>query len=146
MKIIEKKSVVPIDSITGSIVDTRNVDNLETNALSIAQMNRENTYSTEETFTGKYWIDEKPIYRKVIQGTIPNEGTFLPINLNYDTLVFERLSLVSTSGYIVTNGTFDTECILSYMIGVNTVYFSTVGSGFVGNEFTLIAEYTKTTD
>lgn len=30
----------------------------------------ENTYSTEETFTGKYWIDGKKIYRKVVKHTI----------------------------------------------------------------------------
>jgi hypothetical protein len=28
------------------------------------------SYSTTETFTGKYWIDGKPIYRKVFTGTI----------------------------------------------------------------------------
>lgn len=33
-------------------------------------------YSTSETFTGDYWIDGKPIYRKVINfGAIPNTTT-----------------------------------------------------------------------
>jgi hypothetical protein len=32
-------------------------------------------YSTTETFTGKYWIDGKPIYRKVFTGTISASTT-----------------------------------------------------------------------
>lgn len=33
-------------------------------------------YSTDEVFTGKYWIDGKEIYRKVIDfGNLPNAST-----------------------------------------------------------------------
>lgn len=41
-------------------------------------------YSTEETFTGKHWIDGKPIYRKVIDfGSLPNNTTkYIPHNIN----------------------------------------------------------------
>lgn len=36
----------------------------------------DNVYSLEETFTGKYWIDGKKIYRKVINfGALPNKTT-----------------------------------------------------------------------
>ena len=35
-----------------------------------------NSYSTSETFTGKYWIDGKPIYKKTIDcGALPNTDT-----------------------------------------------------------------------
>ena len=44
-------------------------------APSISALNKVNTYSTEETFTGKYWIDGKKIYRKVIHiESLPSDG------------------------------------------------------------------------
>ena len=104
MKIIEKKSVVPLPPTTGSISETLNINNKKTNApsLSLAEKmmgiptdgiipfegdeipegyeevgnpNLE-VYSTEETLTGETWIDGKPIYRKVIEcGPMPNATT-----------------------------------------------------------------------
>lgn len=39
-------------------------------------------YSTDETFTGQYWIDGKPIYRKVVDcGALPN-NTSKTVNHN----------------------------------------------------------------
>lgn len=39
-------------------------------------------YSTEEQFTGKYWIDSKKIYQKVIIKTITNERDItIPLNI-----------------------------------------------------------------
>ena len=43
----------------------------------MAVINRNNTYSTEETLTGKTWIDGKPIYRKCFELTSPSNGTVL---------------------------------------------------------------------
>lgn len=37
-------------------------------------------YSTSETFTGKYWIDGKPIYRRVIETTISSNTSYKNIN------------------------------------------------------------------
>lgn len=55
-----------------------------------------NTYSTEETNTGKIWIDNKPIYRKVIDlGTLGNK-TSINVDGIYDTIV-------SFDGYIYLN-------------------------------------------
>ncbi len=76
MKIIEKKSIVSSPEINGSISDTWNIENKTTNAPSIDLIQRSSSYSTTETFTGKYWIDEKPIYRKVVEcGALPNAET-----------------------------------------------------------------------
>ena len=46
-----------------------------TNAYSADYINDCNTYSTNETFTGKYWIDGKKIYRKIYETTLPNCST-----------------------------------------------------------------------
>ena len=45
---------------------------LPTNALvAITDDSRDNSYSTDEVLTGKFWIDGKPIYRKVFETTTP---------------------------------------------------------------------------
>ena len=63
-----------IDEDEFSSVGSEVVNSLEGNeermAPSVAAVNKGNTYSTEETFTGKHWIDGKKIYRKVVKLTI----------------------------------------------------------------------------
>lgn len=60
-------------------------------------------YSTNETHTGKYWIDGKPIYRKVINfGTLPNK-TFKQVGHNIANLSeFTEVRAIANNG----NGTF----------------------------------------
>lgn len=41
----------------------------------LAQIQAYNTYSTEETLTGKTWIDGKPIYRVVIKPTVSSTAS-----------------------------------------------------------------------
>lgn len=44
-------------------------------AEKLAELNKGNdiSYSTDEQFTGKYWIDGRPVYQKTINfGTLPN--------------------------------------------------------------------------
>lgn len=66
---------------------------LPTNALICITDDEEDYchYSTEETKTGNYWIDGKPIYRKVVQVTISlpgNSWTNTGINISdVETLV-----------------------------------------------------------
>lgn len=78
MKIIEKKSVVPLPPTTGSISDTLNVDDKTTNAYSARVIDEMNTYSTEEKVVGTYIETDgtkKPIYRKEIGFNIPSTAT-----------------------------------------------------------------------
>ena len=54
-----------------NVVETGNMNPVTSNA--VAQCS---SYSTEEVFTGSYWIDGKKIYRKTINcGTLPNSTT-----------------------------------------------------------------------
>lgn len=41
-------------------------NNSQTDTYSCDYINDCNVYSTSETFTGKYWVDGKPIYRKIV--------------------------------------------------------------------------------
>lgn len=50
----------------------------------------ENVYSTEETVCGK-WIDGKPIYRKVIPGTLASESGDALLFANVSELKVDRL-------------------------------------------------------
>lgn len=47
-------------------------------------------YSTTETFTGKYWIDGKPVYRTVAHTTIPNDSNKYVIQ-EFDGTNIDRL-------------------------------------------------------
>ena len=56
------------------------------------------TYSTTKQWTGEYWIDGKPIYRKVIATTFPNSSKLHPIGESVDTIVSLRGIKVAENG------------------------------------------------
>lgn len=66
-----------------------NADNLNHN---FNELNKANTYSTDEQVIG-IWIDGKPIYRKVIDiGTLPN-ATNKEINTGLDSTVVRPIRM-----------------------------------------------------
>ena len=111
------------------------------------------TYSTGETFTGKYWIDGKKIYRKVINlGNLPN-ATVQRYSIG---LTLSQINIINTYGMArnsdgsalspIPNARQD----LAYSIGIFFDSTDKVGidtkvdrSSWTGY---LILEYTKTTD
>lgn len=70
------------------------------NAFAMATLppKSQRTYSTTKQWTGEYWIDGKPIYRKVIATTFPNSSKFHPIGESVDTIVSLRGIKVSKTG------------------------------------------------
>ena len=53
----------------------------------------------DETATGEYWIDGKPIYRKVMTGTF-NDGTSIDIGVtNIETFVKIDSYTIFSNGY-----------------------------------------------
>lgn len=121
------------------------------------KLNNLEHYSTEETFTGKYWIDGKKIYRKVI--SVSNR------EISNATLISTGVSnlkdLISLNG-VYYNATYKTKVPYPLLQNTGTVINCTYlenanGSyiSFVGNEtysaspdriHTFILEYTKTTE
>jgi len=110
-------------------------------------INNDIIYSTNETKTNKLWIDNKPIYRKVIDNFTVNlsDGqqtinhnisnfknlTDLKTYVKYGNVAFDLLS----SGYIVRVSNSQIQInLMSQGIGLN---------GYTGY---IIMEYTKTTD
>ena len=82
------------------------------------------TYSTTKQWTGEYWIDGKPIYRKVIATTFPNSSKVHPIGESVDTIVSLRGIKVSKTGE----------------------YYMFMGNGFPesGNMWLLVVAYNNT--
>ena len=147
--LIKRKSAVK--PITGSIVDTTNIDDKTTNTYSANVIDGFNTYSTEEQVIGTWF--GKPLYKKGISGTTPanSSGTILTSGLKIKRLIDYK-------GYI-----YDTNGDLSQAIGKSVyvdgslattgskVYSSygeayiQVGSYLNSKEFQLTIYYTKTT-
>ena len=110
-------------------------------------------YSTEEKFTGKYWIDGKRIYRKVV--SVSNKEISSAASIS--TGITNLNELISLNGiYTNISGGTKTPYPLTQNTGtiLNCVYYQG-NIGFVGNEtysmatdriHTFILEYTKTTE
>lgn len=115
----------------------------------MAVVNRNNTYSLEETPTGKTWIDGKPIYRKVMtnpsySGAIQN--TWVTLATIFPGQVPQNVDRVTTAfGHYISNA-LGTLVYVGDIVtdGVNVSYPSRIDKG-VG-KIDLTIEYTKTTD
>jgi hypothetical protein len=114
-------------------------------------------YSTTEEFTGEYWIDGKPIYRQVFEGTTPaTAGTqkvdsLIPSGI--DTPIKSDLIVTTADGHkfscdvlLLTDGTMRYIGILRVSPLGELVYIisltSTAG-GYVNLPYIVIAYYTK---
>lgn len=130
-----------------------NLDGNETNkAPSVAAVNNCNKYSTEETFTGKYWLNGKKIYRKTFyfsELTNSSDNILGKIdNINY---------IVSYDGTVNLGGNMYVLPLIDYSelkwsIGIvcniasGDVIIKKGGYGTVTDASHLTIEYTKTTD
>ena len=123
------------------------VENQQDNVLNDVKdyVDNSNSYSTEEVKTGGTWIDGKPIYRKVLFGSIT--ATTQDIVHQIEGID----SYVQLMPYMVSEGqlfpSFNTE---SYYFTVfansKTSLVMQCISGYIGNSYRVIVEYTKTTD
>ena len=134
-------------------LNTTNKDNL-VGAINEVNTNdiRKSTYSTTEQVVGK-WLDNKPIYRKVINATKISGSTLLiPItNFNIDTIFFDR-----THSYIVTTSTIVYPFPYNYgntpdtytacERDGNNIKINSSEGAYSNGQITLVIEYTKTTD
>lgn len=73
-----------------------------------------NTYSTSETFTGKYWWDNSPIYRKVIYMAEPTSYENIATGVNSANIIWYD-GIVSTGGGYI-NKINSTEWDANYRI------------------------------
>lgn len=119
---------------------------------------KNNVYSTEETDTGKKWIDGKTIYRRALTIT-PQQGAFIILQENTLPYTFITVNALTTVRY--SNGPRNIiGCPAQIMTGETTVlssmilqqdrttgylYLQYTGTGFTPQllSCTLILEYAK---
>lgn len=123
-----------INNTTFSNLETQNKDLVG----AINEVNKSNTYSTEEQVVGK-WIDGKPVYRK----TYTNLGiSVTPANVWFDIVDVGELN-IDTLINCYANPSKTTTMAL------NTLIDGTMLKGFFGTMWllsTVTIKYTKTTD
>lgn len=125
-------------------VDVVEKDNLH--AVTSNAVSESLSYSTTEQKTGGYWIDGKPIYRKVFTGLNFGGGTTGTWN-NTGVVIADIETIVEGVGLRLAPST-SVHCVngfFSYGIGSNgniQYYGNNTSAGLN----TLIIEYTKTTD
>lgn len=140
-----KQSVGVIGTVTSDINDTN--DNAVPNAKTVKDYVEE-VYSTNEVKTNKIWIDGKPIYRKVVTGTINASGN------NQAILTGDIDSLIDYSGYIndpaenlkliIGKSTY-TDGGSSRIIQISNSLYMGYANNYHNLSFYAVVEYTKTT-
>ena len=124
-------------------------------------------YSTEETDTGKHWIDGKPIYQKTFSVNLPSSGEFTPqalasLGSDVETVInFEGfIKIVSDSNAVfftqlndVNFATDDNYIPLSRIWASNQTdttgpikIMCSINSSRYGKPAFITVRYTKTTD
>ena len=116
-------------------------------------INKQNEYSTDEIRVGT-WLG-KPLYRKVIQTTIPTSGNNQNVSFQNNVAIMK-----SVTGFALQSASGGVNLILPYISMTNSwsiyAYYNRAnqeliiensGASFMNNTTCyLIAEYTKTTD
>ena len=108
------------------------------------------SYSTTEQFTGAYWIDGKPIYRKtIVCGALPNNNTkSVAHNItNIDNIISLQGWGYGDNAYIplpYVNTSAISACVMLYATNVNIVLRTGLDRSNTNAYVTLL--YTKTTD
>ncbi len=107
----------------------------------------ENIYSTQEQIVGK-WIDGKPLYRKVIKGSIGTTTTVTLISSGISKLIDAKGYVqTNTNHQMIVNSTYDDKSNdLRVFKHFNGYIALQVGSMFLNGEYEITVEYTKTTD
>lgn len=116
---------------------------------------KENTYnySTNEQIVGR-WTNNKPIYRKVFNGTTPdittsNVTTSLLVSNNLDELISLTWSLIDSANYKYSGeGTFCTTTLgfAAWLNDENYIRVRVGSSPYCSRPIKYIVLYTKTTD
>ena len=116
----------------------------------------ETGYSTSEVKTGEYWIDGKPIYRKVIQVEIPPtdaDGTmaevYYTVSNNIDKIIDIRGFANVDNRYSISFPLWMTTTNYKLYVranGDNLLHVLNYIKAFSGLSGMAIVEYTKTTD
>ena len=143
---IKKTSQTTI--LPAQVVNT--YDTSQENAYSCDYINDSDTYSTSEVKTNKTWINGKPIWRICITGTTPSTvNTYSNVTVgitNLDTIVAMYGNIVDANGYSKSMCLNNSEFDSSYRVSTDKFLTHPIISAYCNCSFTMVFEYTKTTD
>ena len=117
-------------------------------SYSTVYINNTNSYSTTETFTGEYWIDDKPIYRKVFdRGSSMDSFSHNIQNVDNIWINNDKTVRIHSSGNSlpINGGTSNSNISTSCYANSTTVTINNMAS-VSPNQVYVCVEYTKTTD
>ena len=123
------------------------LDNTNTAEGGLNALNSKTAYQTNETQVG-IWTNGKPIYRRIVSGTLPNtEGSIILTNIgNIDFLVSAHF-ILETATFFVDNtvyaGTDTTKLNFGFVDKIGDVRYKSYVSNYFGGTVTAILEYTK---
>lgn len=140
----------PLNNVGTEVVDSLSGNETD-KAPSVRAVNEVNKYSTEETFTGKYWIDGKPIYRKVIEfGALPNATNKAVSSglANVNIISIGGKAKRSSDGLTITLPYAVTDFLVGLMYVSNSNEIRVVAESDMSayDDVHITLEYTKTTD
>lgn len=116
----------------------------QTKPYSADYINDCNTYSTNETFTGKYWKDGKPIYKKILEFTL-SSTTNTYVNVAHDISNIET-KISYDAYYLYSNELYkmpNSEVKAIKFGNTNFSYYNST-SGLSGSSAYAILEFTRT--
>ena len=147
------------DELQQAVTDLQPVDEVAIDNMHSVSSNavaKALSYSTDEQFTGKYWIDGKKIYKKTIAYTLiqTEENMSFPIpNLAKKINLYGSLVLLNGVSFPVpycfierSMAFYEIYCYVESQV-LHIIPFSSAGSYFgIGSVLEVTIEYTKTTD
>lgn len=134
--------------------DVGDISNLKTKDITsivnaVNEIEEENYYSTEEKQIGK-WIDNKPIYRKVLSGTLPTGAGTNSFSISNSEIISVNGFVRSTYGqwWPISNYFSEQKYNISCRLSENRNGIELECGAFykTSSKYFLIVEYTKTTD
>lgn len=109
-------------------------------------LDAQRTYSTEEQWTGDYWIDGKKVYQKVITAQSPSTSFLLPVGETVDSLVDLRGLIEISNGNILPVPFLQNTNYIGILLASDKVNISVFSSGYTFLSAIIFIEYTKTTE
>jgi hypothetical protein len=141
------KATASTDTYTPPSSEIQQIESYFDNGINTIK-NNGLSYSTTETLTGGKWIDGKPIYRKVIQGTFANTGgTTVNIGANLDVIHIGGFIQYGNARIEITASGGSSPCIYyRYLKNTGALERTVQGTFASSSPVYIIVEYTKSTD
>ena len=133
------KKIAPVTPANGNIRNSYGTS--QTDTYSQEYINKFTDYSTTETVVGIY--KNKPLYRRVVDYTISSDWQSIATTENVDEYV--TIQSTAKTSYVIPFYLNATSYAYFY-VSSNRQNVVLASAGLTGNSFSVILEYTKTTD